>query len=132
LKRFGLSAAERVKRKIEFKKLYASGKIIISSDKKIKAVYLIEKIAGAGHIKVAIAVSNKAGNAVWRNRVKRLLRAAYQLNKENLFNISLVKNFILEIIISPYHLNKKNNQLVIMNDVIPGTKDVLLKIERSL
>jgi ribonuclease P protein component len=131
LKRFGLPAGERIKSRTDFENLYRSGKIIISHDKKIKAVYLINK-AEHGDIKIAAVVSSKAGNAVWRNRIKRLIRVSYRQNKENLFNLCLLKNLVLKIIFSPYRFNEKNNSLVIIDDVMPGMKDVLFKIERSL
>ncbi len=132
MKRFGLPAGERIKSRTDFEKVYGSGWVIISEDKKIKAVYLLDKNAGSGNIKIAAVISSKAGNAVWRNRVKRLIRVSYRVNKENLFNLCLVKNFVLKIIFSPYRFNKKNNQLIVIDDIMPGIKDVLGKIERSL
>ena len=132
MKRFGLSSVERLKSRIDFEKLYTSGKVILSMNKKIKAVYLIEKVTGSGNIKIATVVSGKAGNAVWRNRLKRLLRTSYRQNKKNLYALCLLKKIVLKIIFSPYHFNEKNNKLVMLDDIIPGVKDVLFKIERSL
>lgn len=132
MKRFGLSAGERIKSKIDFDKLYSSGKVIFSKDRKIKAIYLIEKNITAGNIKIAVAISSKAGKAVWRNRLKRLLRTSYRLNKENLLNLCLLKNNVLKIIFSPYQFNEKNNRKILLDDVMGGVKDVLFQIERSL
>ncbi len=132
MKRFGLPSGERIKNRTDFENLYGSGSVIISEDKKIKAIYLLEKNAGCGNIKIAAVVSSKAGNAVWRNRLKRLIRVSYRLNKENLFNLCLLKNFVLKIIFSPYRFNEKNNRFVMIDDIMPGMRDILVRIERSL
>ncbi len=132
MERFGLSSGDRLKSRIDFEKLYTSGKVILSNDKKIRAVYLIEKGRDSGNIKIAPVVSSKAGNAVWRNRLKRLLRTSYRQKKENLYNLCLEKKIVLKIIFSPYHFNEKNKKLVMLYDIIPGVQDVLFKIERSL
>lgn len=132
MKRFGLSSGERLKSRIDFEDLYSSGKVIFSYDKKIKAVYQVQKSSGSGKIKIAAVISGKAGKAFWRNRLKRLIRTSYRLNKENLLNLCLLKNIVLKIIFSPYRFNEKNNRLVILEDLMPGMKDVLYKIESSL
>ena len=132
MKRFGLPAGERIKSRTDFENIYGSGRVIISNDKKMKAVYLIDKQSETGNIKIAAVASSKAGNAVWRNHVKRLIRVSYRLNKENLFNLCLLKNLVLKIIFSPYRLNEKTSRLVMIDDLLPGVKDVLVKIERSL
>ena len=132
MKRFGLSAGERIKSKKDFDQIYNSGKVIFSDNRKIKAIYLIEKTHSAGNIKIAVAVSGKAGKAVWRNRLKRLLRTSYRLNKENLLNLCLLKKIVLKIIFSPYQMNEKNNRSIKLNEIMPGVKNVLFQIERSL
>ena len=132
MKRFGLSSGERLKSRIDFENLYTSGKVIFSHDKKIKAVYLAEKNSGFGKIKISAVVSGRAGKAFWRNRLKRLIRTSYRLNKENLLNLCLQKNIVLKIIFSPYRFNEKKNRLVILEDIMPGIKDVMYKIESGL
>ncbi len=132
MKRFGLPAGERIKSRTDFENLYGSGKVIISNDKKIKAIYILDKQAPTGNIQIAAVVSGKAGNAAWRNHIKRLIRVSYRLNKENLYNLCLLKNLVLKIIFSPYRFNEKNNRLIAIDDIMPGIKDVLVKIERSL
>lgn len=129
---FGLSTREKLKSRIEFEKLYTSGKVVLSKDKKIKAVYLFEKDTGSGEIKIAAVVSGKAGKAVWRNRLKRLLRTSYRLNKVKLYNLCTLKKIVLKIIFSPYRFNEKNNKQVMLDDIMPGVKDVLYNIERNL
>lgn len=131
MKRFGLSAEERIKSKIDINELYSAGKIIFSANRKIKAIYLVEKNNFEGKIVIAVAVSSKAGKAVWRNRLKRLLRTAYRLNKESLFKLCLLKKVVLKIIFSPGQLNEKNYQNIKLNDVMPGVKDVLFQLESS-
>jgi ribonuclease P protein component len=132
LKRFGLPAGERLKSRTDFEKLYTTGKIIISADKKIKAIYLVDNFNGLGKVKIGVAVSSKTGKAIWRNRLKRLLRTAYRLNKENVVNICRLKNLFLKIILSPIHLNEKNNKQIVLNDIMTGVADVLIQIERNL
>ncbi len=132
MKSFGLSAAERIKSRIDFENLYDFGKVVFSGDKKIKAVFLIEENQTAGKVQIAAAVSSKAGKAVWRNRIKRLIRNSYRLNKEKLIKICLLKKIVLKIIFSPNRLNEKNNPVVVLDEIMPGIKDILFQIERSL
>ncbi len=108
------------------------GKVVLSNDRKIKAVYLVEENCTPGNVKIAIAVSSKSGKAIWRNRLKRLLRTSYRLNKERLFDLCLSKKIVLKIIFSPYQLNEQKNGKVTISEVMTGTKDILMQLERSL
>jgi ribonuclease P protein component len=132
LKRFGLSAEERLKSKTDFNKIYSAGKVTFSTNRKIKAIYITERNESGGKILIAFAVSSKAGKAVWRNRLRRLLRTAYRLNKENLLKLCLLKKIVLKIIFSPYQMNEKNSQKIKLEEIIPGVEDILLQLERSL
>ena len=74
MKNFSLGRNERVKKKNDFEKVYSAGKVFYSSELLIKSIYTIDPDANFFGVKTAVAVSKKAGNAVWRNRIKRLIK----------------------------------------------------------
>ena len=132
MKRFGFSAKERVKSRKDFEKIFSNGKTIFSSDKKIKATYLIEKNRSKPGMLISMAVHKKAGKAVWRNRVKRLIKEAYRLNKEILRESVFEKNLLLMMVFSPNTLNEKRNKKIYLNDIESGVKEILLKLKDKL
>lgn len=127
MKRFGLSKHERIKRKNEFSRVYESGKIIYSNSRKLKAIFYLGK-SESKSVKVAFGISKKAGNAVWRNRLRRLLREVYRLNKEILSDC----NRSLWIVFSPNNLNKKVNPKLLFRDVKPDMIDLLKKLRDNI
>lgn len=56
----------------DFKRLYARGKVYAAPE---LVIYLMKNHAGL--CRMGITVGKKVGNAVGRNRAKRLIRAAY-------------------------------------------------------
>ncbi|MCK7527195.1 MAG: ribonuclease P protein component [Ignavibacteriales bacterium] len=76
----------------------------------------------------AVAVGKKLGNAVWRNRVKRLAREAYRLNKIGLVEKYKTKNALLEIIFSPQSLNQIKNKRIGLSDIEPPIKEIIAKL----
>lgn len=131
MKRLSFGKNERIKEKKLFENLYASGKVSFSSDKKIKAVYFFIEDSNVRLPKVAVAVSKKAGNAFWRNRVKRLLREAYRLNKLPISTFCIEKKNQLFIIFSPYQLNQKENKTIKLFEIMPGVQEILSYIIRN-
>ncbi len=132
MKKFGLSKKERLKKKKEFEAVYTKGRFIISDNGKFKANYLIFENQKQPIVKVAFAVSRKAGNAVWRNRVKRLMRESYRLNKLSLLERVKEKNLRLFLIFSPVGLNKNNSKKIFLRDVQPQIVTLLEKIKDTI
>ncbi|MDP2303051.1 MAG: ribonuclease P protein component [Ignavibacteria bacterium] len=132
MKRYTLSRKERIKSKKLFDTIYSQNNLIVSKDQKVKAVFIIENQTENIPVKVTEAVSKKTGNAVWRNRVKRLLRESYRVNKFLLVDKCLERNISLAVVFSPYFLNQKRNPILQLSDVLPGMLDVINKIRSSI
>jgi ribonuclease P protein component len=132
LKQFGLSSKERIKNKKDFDLVYTSGEVIIAPTQKIKAIFFIEKVSPEPGVKTAYAVSHKAGNAVWRNRFKRLLRESYRLNKEILKPDCETKNLKLLLVFSPNMLNQRKNKKINLMDVMPDVIALMNRIKAKL
>jgi ribonuclease P protein component len=131
LKNFSLTRNERVKKKRDFEKIYSFAKVLFSSDKLIK-VHLLSINSNVSGVKIAAAVSKKAGNAVWRNRVKRLIKESYRLNKKSLVEKVLEKKIQLLLVFTPYKLYEKNNKKVYLIDVSPGVVELMNKIKQQV
>lgn len=135
MKQFGLSKSERVKLKNDFQKIYTKGKVLYSSQNKVKVIYYLESSVNESGIKAAFVVSKRAGNAVWRNRIKRLFRAAYRNYKLPLQQICSSNNLLLLLSFSPNNLNQKSNNKInldeILNDFIELLEKVKVKIENA-
>jgi len=123
--RFSFGKNERIKEKKLFEKLYTNGKVFFSSNKKVKAVYLLNENSNVVLPKVAVVVSKKAGNAFWRNRMKRLLREAYRLNKLPISSFCVEKKKQLFIIFSPFMFNQKKNKTIRFADIVQSVQEAL-------
>ncbi len=132
MKQFGLSSKERIKSKNEFDLVYSAGEILFSSSQKFKAVFFIQKESETSGIKTAFAVSRKSGIAVWRNRIKRLLRESYRLNKKEICSEVEIKNLRLFIVFSPNTINQKNSRKILLKEVMPEVIDLMNKIMARL
>ncbi len=132
MKRQGLPAKERIKNKKEFEILYSTGSSIYSTNKTIKAIYLIKKKASISEVKMVAVAGKKQGGAVWRNRIRRLIKESYRLNKEIFLQESLTKEVSIKIIFSPYSLTERENKILKLKDIMPGVVDVMLKIKSWL
>ena len=132
MKRFGLSSEERIKSRKDFQKIYSSGKIFFSNQKIIKALFIIEENSKLPGVKIAAAVFKKAGNAVWRNRLKRLIKESYRLNKEILLSSAQEKKLLLKIVFSPNLLYQKKNKNLKLKIIMPEVVDIMLKIKSTI
>ncbi len=82
VKRFGLPQSERLKSRKQIDRLFAGGKGF--SVFPIRVTYVFSKGEQSG-VKIGVTASKRAfKRATDRNRIKRLLREAYRLQKEDL------------------------------------------------
>lgn len=132
MKNFSLSRNERVRKKKDFEKIYSSGKILFSSDKLIKCLYIFEQNSKDIGVKIASAVSSKAGKSVWRNRVKRLIKESYRLNKKLILPKAIEKNIEAKIIFSPNKLNEEKYSKIKLADIFPGITELIKKISQKI
>ena len=126
MKEFSISKKEIINTKNEFDQVFNSGKTIYSNSRKLKAIFYINKNAGSEGFKVAFAVHTKAGSAVWRNRVKRLLRESFRLNK-GVLSASL-KNVFLLVVFSLNTINQRNHIKIKLSDIVSDVIELMNKI----
>jgi ribonuclease P protein component len=70
-----LPRAARLLSRGHFDRVFKQGRKVV--DRRL-VVWIVPSPEGATHSRVGLSVSRKVGNAVQRNRVKRLLREAYR------------------------------------------------------
>lgn len=132
MKKYGLSAREKIKSRKNFESIFTGGETTYSSDNIIRANYKLDTAHGGGGVMFAVAVSKKLGNAVWRNRAKRLIREAYRYNKIGLIEKCKAKNVLLEIIFSPQALSQIKNQRIGLSKIEPPIKEIISKLKEKL
>lgn len=132
MKKYSFSKKERLRQKKDFQKVYLKGKLLNSAQNKLKVNYYFESSVNESGIKAAFVVSKKFGNAVWRNRFKRVLRAAYRISKLEFAEYCVVNNFLLYLIFSPKTINQKQNKILNQNYIIDDLVELLQKVKTKL
>lgn len=83
--KFTFNKKDRLKSQKLIEKLFLEGKSVTSFP--LKLIYLKTEVAGDHTIKAGVSVSKRNfKKAVDRNRLKRLLRECYRLNRDIYFN----------------------------------------------
>jgi ribonuclease P protein component len=97
MKEKGFSKQERICRRNDFCFLMSNGKSFFSYP--FRCVFCTKE-ADAPWVRIAVSVSKKKfKNAVDRNRIKRLMREAYRLEKIGLYNLIQEKPATLDILV---------------------------------
>ncbi|MDE1890261.1 MAG: ribonuclease P protein component [Planctomycetota bacterium] len=113
---FRFTRSERLTLNREFERVFDEGRVFKNSH-----VVLYVASNEYQNSRLGLVVSKKVGNAVRRNRAKRLLREAYRLNKRLL----TVHVDIIAIPRSPFSSDLK------LPDVEDGFKKLLLQINET-
>ena len=79
VRRFAFPRAERLQKKREFERIYAAGVRL-----RTREFVFLAMPNGLAVSRAGIVASRKVGDAPRRNRAKRILRAAYRLNKSRI------------------------------------------------
>lgn len=126
-KKFSLSKIERVTSRNDFKEIFGSGIRVFSDDRRVRALYIVsyEQIFS---IKAGFAVSKKSGSAVKRNRIKRLLKESYRLNKSILYEFFQNSQKSIKIIFSPAPFYPSKDSRLNLDFYLHGVKNILHKI----
>lgn len=108
--KFGYSKEEKLKSAALFEKLFAEGRTI--SKFPLKLIWVRTQLPKKVKIQAGVSVPKKLfASAVKRNRIKRLLRESYRLNKHLIFN-NIEGNFAFLFLyigreMPPYHTIEK-------------------------
>lgn len=114
---FRFTKAEHLTLKREFERVFNEGKVLKSNT---VVLYIVSN--DLQYSRLGLVVSKKVGNAVRRNRVKRLLREAYRLNKHLL-------TAHVDIIAIPRHSFSSDLKL---SDIEDGFRKLLIQINHEI
>jgi len=122
----------KIKSKKDFDELYSRGKTIYSSDGRWKSVFLVKEKSSNSNLMFVAAVHKKSGTAVWRNRIKRLLKESYRIKKNILADTIIKNNLFIKVIFSPNLINQRKYKNIGLEDTLPGIADILKKIKNQV
>jgi ribonuclease P protein component len=116
----------------EFEMVFKKGRLVRSEKSKVRAYFLILNESNSKALKVAVSVSAKMGNSVYRNRFKRVVKES--LRHEKIILKDLVENLKTELLIvfSPHKINQKNQKRIFLNEIRADVIDILIYICREL
>lgn len=123
---------ERIKSRETIGKIYNIGKTIISSDKRVKAIYNIEKNLIQPSIRYAVTISSKVGNSVWRNRFKRLIRESVLFEYKIIKDVVLSLKLNVEIVFSPAFISQQNQKKIFLADIQPAVSEIFTNLRKQL
>ena len=120
---------EKIKSKTELEKIYSLGKVVFSSDKKIKANYIYTSRNIQPEFRYAVTISSKSGSSVWRNKFKRLIRESMKSEIELIKEIVFMQESNLSIIFSPGRLKENIRKKIFLADIKPAVIEILQAVK---
>lgn len=129
-----LSGTERVSGKNRFDLIFSQGKRITSSSKLLRAVYIVTEHpsgteSGDSPARIAVGISKKAGKAHWRNRLRRLIKEAYRLNKNLLREKMIGSGKQILLVFLPSGFESRSRRKITLCDIVPEVTQILQRIE---
>lgn len=125
-------SGKKIKGRKIFELIYSKGKTVYSKDKLLKAGYSVAEVKSTTGFLIAVAVSSKAGGAVWRNKLKRLIYELVRAEKEQITRLTKGKNICLLIIFSSNKLNQKHYEKINTNFIRPAVTDIFNKLRQRV
>lgn len=111
-----MKSIKTLKLNYEFKNVFNKGKFYIGNQ---VIIYIMKN--KLDYNRLGIAVSSKLGKAHIRNRLKRVIRAAYQNNYKNIkqgYDIVIIWNKKANVIDLSYHIVNKDIERIFLNSGI--------------
>ncbi len=131
MKQFGLTKDERIKSRALYENTFLYGKRFDSNEKLLRISVLISHSEKPG-IKISFAINKKHGNAPWRNRVKRIIREIYRLNKTEILNNATANGISASVIFITNRLRQENYNKINYNQLLPDVLSVINKINKEI
>ena len=121
-----------LRKKDEFEMVFKKGRIVRKEKTKVRAHFLLLESSESKTLKIAVSVSAKFGNSVYRNRFKRIIKESLRLEIKSLKE--LVDNIKTELIIifSPHKINQKSQKRIFLKEIRVNVLDIITYICREL
>ena len=129
MKKHSLPRDERITGKKSFSFVFDNGIPVSLPNGFLKLLFIFRGANDSlSPVRVGIAVSKRAGNAVWRNRVRRVVRESYRTNKPELLDHCNSKCVGINVVFIPYGFQKKFHPDVCLKDIEPLMRILLQKL----
>jgi ribonuclease P protein component len=127
--RFTLRKTEILRGYRSFTTVIASGKTLIV--RPVRLFYVVEETSSSG-VRVGFAVSRSIRGSVRRNRIKRLLRESYRLQKQPLMHALQNCGSAISSVLMYVGPNPEKASLLRLNDVQTQVGELLERLAKSL